>query len=230
MTAADTTDHALSHFLSERLPLLGLDYETYGPYVEALFTLNDRDLSSEHQDIVDDEEWDSVMQLLQASSESHSDQDEVWETLRRDIRAAWQEEWHHRQALEAQRRHEQHVQLEETIAREKEEARQIAEHKQQQQQQQQKSEAPHADTKHAILSRFAYEHDGSDDDEAPESETFVSNQQVAAQAAQERTQALKKVSVTTKKEEQQKTAQAKQDKVQAKEERRKRATKGERRR
>ena len=58
-------------FLQQRLPELGLDEETYAPYV--LGTTED------------EEELTEVVQLLQASSESHAEEEEIWESLRKDI-------------------------------------------------------------------------------------------------------------------------------------------------
>ena len=62
----------LYELLVERLPALGLDGDTYGPYV--LGTTEG-----------DEDEVTEVVQLLQASSESHGDQEDVLEDLQKDI-------------------------------------------------------------------------------------------------------------------------------------------------
>jgi hypothetical protein len=86
-------------------------------------------------------------------------------------------------------------------------------------------------TKRALLARFAYEAPDEDGEDAnDDAQPVLTNRQVAAQAAQDAAAEMRGKSVQTKKEERVKTAAAKQSKVQAKEERRQRATKGERKR
>ncbi len=68
----DTEDHYLDSFLSQKLPELGLDAETYAPYV----TGNDGD---------DDDDLNELIELLRASSESHGDDDDAWKEFRDEI-------------------------------------------------------------------------------------------------------------------------------------------------
>mmetsp|Transcript_5749 Transcript_5749/g.11749 ORF Transcript_5749/g.11749 Transcript_5749/m.11749 type:complete len:96 (-) Transcript_5749:774-1061(-) len=68
----DNEQHYLHSFLSQKLPELGLDAETYAPYV----TGNDGD---------DDDDLDELIELLRASSESHGDDDDAWKEFRDDI-------------------------------------------------------------------------------------------------------------------------------------------------
>jgi hypothetical protein len=89
--------------------------------------------------------------------------------------------------------------------------------------------------KRALIERFGYdvpEDDDIEDHTASGADAILTNRQVAKMAEMERAQQLRvhKGGTATKKEEQQKTAQAKRNKQQIKEERRKRATKGERKR
>jgi len=217
----DDEMHALAPFLEERLPALGLDYETYGAYVLPLLTDEEADA----------DEWDSVLELLQASSETHSDNDTVWKELRRDIEAAWQS---HRQELQQQeqKRHEQREQeMKEQLEREVQEITQQLD--------QNAAAAPSKVTniavddaaKRALLNRFAYEDpEGEGSDEDNEAPPHITNQQAAQQLEQVKHQELRAHKTTTKREEQQKTAQAKKNKLQLKEERRQRASKGERKR
>lgn len=55
--------HYLDAYLADILPKLGLDFETYGPYV----TGTD-----------EEDDFDDIIELLRASSESHSDDDDSW--------------------------------------------------------------------------------------------------------------------------------------------------------
>ena len=235
-TVEDDDDdvHALAPFLEETLPALGLDCETYGSYILPLLT----DTEAE----ADPEEWDSVMGLLQASSETHADDDEAWKDLRHEIQVAWQR---HRDQIqqEEQRRHERR---EREVAEQLErEVQEIAEQVKGGKVEIAAAAAAHTTTgaderdaankRRALLNRFGYEDPDQvaaqqkDDGEKPE---LVSNREAAKQLEQARQQELRmhKNKQSTKREEQQKTAEAKKNKQQIKEERRKRATKGERRR
>ena len=218
---ADDEEHALSDFLRTRLEAVGLDYDTYGPYVFPLLTDSEADA----------EEWDSVLELLQASSESHSDDDHVWLTLRADIQAAWAT---HQQSVQQQEEQEhlaRQQQLSEALAEEKRLAEQAAEQQQEAAAAAKQKETPSDDAaKRALLDRFGYEDPEANNEGNGEEGGPVTNKQVAAQAAQEKQQELRSQKGQTKKDEQAKTAKAKMDKARLKEERRKKTTRGERRR
>ena len=202
--AEEETAALMEPFLAPRLSDLGLDYETYGPYLLPLL-LNEND---------DEEEWDSIMELLQASSETHSDDEEAFTKLRSDLQA----EWNDRQSKIQAKRKEQ------------EEQEKIAYKKQLEEMQRRALSKQEDDAaKKALLDRFGYEQD-DEDGQAEEGPTAVSNKDAAAQMAKEKQNELKSKATTSKKEEQQKTKNARLDKAKLKEERRKRATKGERKR
>lgn len=234
-------DHALSEFLCRRLTEVGLDPDTYGPYVLPLLVEADTD--------VDEEEWDGVMELLQASSESHSDDERTWIDLRKDIQLAWKQ---HNDKVNDEAR-KQKIENERRIQKEIERDRQIAKEAAEMMEAEREKEGGDAsktvtntdadaadDEAHrrALMARFGYEND--DDVEGGnrgagggggEQQVILTNQQAAAQLKQEQVESMRaKKNVTTKKDEQQKTAQSRKDKANLKEERRKRATKGERRR
>ncbi|KAL7556411.1 hypothetical protein ACA910_017393 [Epithemia clementina (nom. ined.)] len=124
LATSEDDDHALSDFLRERLPQVGLDYDTYGPYVLPLL------LSSSPSDADDEEEnkeeWDSVMELLQASSESHSDDNDVWLTLRQDIQSEWKKLLERVHQLEEQEQAQRAQKMEEVLAEERRWAQQAA--------------------------------------------------------------------------------------------------------
>jgi hypothetical protein len=63
--------HYLDTYLSIALPALGLDTETYAPYVTGF----------------DDDEGDldDLIELLRVSSESHGDDDGAWQEFRKEI-------------------------------------------------------------------------------------------------------------------------------------------------
>jgi hypothetical protein len=211
----DEDKHVLAPFLTSRLPQLGLDYETYGPYVLPL-------LADEE---VDEDEWESVVELLQASSESHGDDEQAWKDLRVQIEEAWR---NHKLALdeqEAEFKQNQATRLQEEIEREREIAVEAALMEKDRKEKPAVVEQDAA--RKALVARFAY--DIPDEDDA-DNEGVLSNKEVAAQAKLEQAQGLRQQKVTTKREEQQKTAKARVDKANAKEERRARATKGERKR
>jgi hypothetical protein len=211
----DEDKHVLAPFLTSRLPQLGLDYETYGPYVLPLLT----------DEEVDEDEWESVVELLQASSESHGDDEQAWKDLRVQIEEAWR---NHKLALdeqEAEFKQNQATRLQEEIEREREIAVEAALMEKDRKEKPAVVEQDAA--RKALVARFAY--DIPDEDDA-DNEGVLSNKEVAAQAKLEQAQGLRQQKVTTKREEQQKTAKARVDKANAKEERRARATKGERKR
>lgn len=220
----DEEEHALTEFLSKRLPQLGLDAETYTPYLLPLLTDDEQDK--------DDDEWNGVLELLQASSETHSDDDAAWSALRADIEAAWRE--HQKRVAQAARA--------ENAARQEEMQAQLAQERAEVEQalaQAEKQKAASASTtsiandaaKQALLSRYAFENDQYEDDAGADGEEApLSNKQVAAQALVEQARALRGQAVQTKAEERQKSKAHKEEKAKRKEERRNKATKGERKR
>lgn len=199
----------LCTLLEGRLVELGLDVDTYGPYV----------VGSEAEELPD------LMELLKASSEEEELDESVWETFSQDILKAieqdeaFQDEKTNAKKLEAQK-----------IEQERAEKNKAAIAEAEQQQKAAPTKSPQVDDaqKKALMQRFGYEmpdEDVDDDAAGP-----VTNKQVAASANVERAQELRSKKTQTKKEEQQKTKEMKSSKAQLKEDRRKRATKGERKR
>ena len=68
-------DHYLDAYLSEILPALGLDVEAYAPYVTGYANDNDED----------DDGLDELIELLRASSESHGEDDDAWDSFKKEI-------------------------------------------------------------------------------------------------------------------------------------------------
>jgi hypothetical protein len=225
---ADSSSNDASHltaFLQERLVELGLDYETYGPYVLGIEVSSDNDNENDEEA---QEEVDQVCQLLQASSESetYAEDDAVWTELGQQILKHIKLDNDDKQALKQMNIQLEKQQLQDQLALAKQEKRPDP---------QETSSAASASTskssmddaaKKAMLQRFAYEQD--DDDAGGDAGVAVTNKQVAEQANMAKTKELKSRKVSTKKEEQAKTKDDRLNKAQAKEDRKKRAVKGER--
>ena len=98
----DVDEHYLDSYLTDILPALGLDVEAYGPYVTSFVS---RQILSPGDNIVvslwilgiiyiwqmkegsddDVDSLDELIDLLRASSETHSEEDSAWETFRKEI-------------------------------------------------------------------------------------------------------------------------------------------------
>ncbi|KAL7441396.1 hypothetical protein ACHAXM_007891 [Skeletonema potamos] len=200
--------HYLDVYLADILPKLGLDFETYGPYITATGT-----------DELDD--LDDIIELLRASSESHSDDDDSWNDFKLQIEKrrkdfiSGEEERKNLAVLEAERLKKESLQREIEIA--KSNALEV-----EQRMEAKKLVGMSAD-KLALLDKFGYEVDDEEDEEEDTGVTKISDH--APKQGVE-----KKPSQPSKKELRAETAKAKADRNAKKEERRKRATKGERRR
>lgn len=196
----------LCQLLEERLPDFGLEVETYGPYV----------VNSDSDEVPD------VVELLKASSEKEDEQD-IWESFTADILKSLKlDEDYQQEKVEEKKRQAQKLEQERA---EKNKAA-IESSSSSQPQKAQKSSQMDDEQKKALMQRFAYENPDEDAD-AP---TVVTNKQTAATAHMEKAQELRSKKTTTKKEEQQKTKENRASKAQLKEERRKKAIKGERKR
>lgn len=219
-------DHYLTPFLEEKLPQLGLDAETYGNYLCGLLPAADGYplLGEEGNNGADEEEWNGVLELLRASSETHSDDDKVWNELKEEILqkyAEYQEEQKRKKEKEEIKRQEA-MKIPVVPIPEGEEA--IKERAK-------KNTAIDDQAKKDLLARFAYEDDEDDHENNGDAPAPVIDNKAAAQQANiEKARELRKQSATTKKEEQMKTKQERLEKQKLKEERRKRTQKGERKR
>ena len=184
---SDEEEHFLSPYLSKRLPELGLDYETYGPYC-----LGAVGNESSNGDDDDYEELDGIIELLQSSSETHSDDEDAWKELREEIIRLANESRNAANAKKSEEARKVREAEEEKIRQAKAEAEayeKILEEKKAHKDSEEDEEKKKA--REALLNRFAYEKedDAGDDgggggkkdgDEGP-----VSNKDVAAQAQRE---------------------------------------------
>lgn len=224
---AEDEQHWLSEFLTEILPTLSLDPETYCPYITGCID------TFENED-----ELDEIIELCRASSETHSDNEEVWVQLKADILAK-----HEEFKLVLKKRQEQELEeLNQEEAKKKlEELKEIQEIEEQRKRDAAERELRRKQmdpAQRAFIEQYAYDESEAYDNEgkliennaSADAEEAVSNRQVAEQMRQEKTQQMRTKSSTSKKEEQMKTKNAKIEKMKQKEERQKRAQKGERRR
>jgi hypothetical protein len=254
----DESEHPLFPLLQERLPRLGLNVETYAPYVLALFPIpvSSAALAATHESKVstdinsDIEGWDDVVELLQASSDEdllEDVNDDAWVLLRKDLIHAWTAYRH--QVYEQQKA--QLAVQEEIFQKRLEEERELAIINEMTSaaaisggSDSKESRATADSAKQALLNRFGYEEDDADDivgvantngmnvSRSATSKLGGKDEPVNALAASSQTKSGKGPGITatpSKREEQQKTKLQQQQKVATKEERRKRATKGERR-
>mmetsp|Transcript_12010 Transcript_12010/g.21849 ORF Transcript_12010/g.21849 Transcript_12010/m.21849 type:complete len:231 (+) Transcript_12010:323-1015(+) len=220
-SSSEAEEHYLESFLSVQLPKLGLDYDTYGPYVVGVFNVG----QSTDDAAFDENELDQVLELLRASSEDNeSHSKEVWEQLKRDIIAKHEEYTRELQQVQEKQRQEAHLREQERLRHDIEIATMPVEKKKQEMDEQQKR---------ALVERFAY-YELLPEEEESEADILVSNKHFAHEANATKTtkesRSAQKTKTTTKREEQAATKQQKLLKIKAKEERRKRATKSERRR
>jgi hypothetical protein len=231
-------NHQLCDYLNETLPTLSLDPETYLPYITGcLDTFQD-----------EDDEFDEIIALLQASSESHSDDEQIWPKLKEEILRRY-EEFNHEVEQQKKQNEDERRAIEaakkkldtEDAYREKERKR-LAELEK-------TTKIDMDPAKKALIEQYAYDTSeiydndgkvvdqkasgkgkGKDKDKDAEEEP-TSNKGLAEKINKEHSQQMRSGSQTTsKKDERMKTKQAKLDKVKQKEERRKKSTKGERKR
>ena len=232
MNSGDSEEHPLlTLLLNERLPTLGLDAETYGPYIVALFPISETPDDSTGEEV---EGWDEILELLQASSELQDLEDSVWEQLRADLVSTWhsyrelQIEQHREKLMEKEQHLQKMLEVERDMALINAET---------------KINAPAGAlngsntnssiddaAKRALLNRFGYEDETNDDSGGKEGGANKSKADATDSSNVPTSTKPQHPPITTKREEQQKTKAAQQQKVDAKEERRKRAVKGERRR
>jgi hypothetical protein len=243
---------AVQALLEERLPSLGLDVETYGPYVVSLLPTTGDSLALndlEEEDTTDAtnhldsnaEEWESVLELLQASSESHSEDPSVWTALQTEIVDTFRKQVR----VERQFRRAQYQQDEAQRLAHEQEERQLALQAAELEQERKLAAAATAnqtngddEIKKALVSRFAYEQDDDEDENGTASAAaaasslppILNNRDMAKQVEAEKAQELRAHKTATKKEEQAKTKESKLHKEKLKEARQQRAVKGERRR
>ena len=232
----------LHHLLQDSLPKLGLDCETYGPYV---WGDEDDDDSDDDKDV--DELKDLVLGVLQASSETHSEDDDVWTDLIEQIIKA--NELDSKRRRESKDRHlqETKTKLEEDLAKAKleEQQQQPEEEDDKNNEKSPEQQKADAEAKRQLMERFGYELD--EDDEQPNKNasgggggkksssaktattaTATTNRDVAAAHNSEKSKAMKNQSKTTKADERKITKQNRSNKEEKKEARRKKAVKGER--
>lgn len=259
MAQEEGQEHPLHEYLTTQLPPLGLDAETYLPYVTGYFEARQDDVAitdSTSTMMETDDDFDQVMELLQASSETHADDDAIWINLSNTIRTLYQThllelESKRKDELEEQRMEDKRNQLQEIeLAK-----RHLVEMDQQKELRKEQEVGMDA-SKRALLEQYGYEDQLYDEEgnvivqeessgsgggskgkkkgeatgAASSSSEVPSNKAYAQQMNKERALESRSKQGSTKTEERQKSKSAKLDKIKKKEERRNRAQKGERKR
>jgi hypothetical protein len=197
-SSSEAEEHYLESFLSVQLPKLGLDDDTYGPYVVGVFNVG----QSTDDAAFDENELDEVLELLRASSEDNeSHSKEVWEQLKRDIIAKHEEYTRELQKVQEKQRQEAHLREQERLRHDIEIAKMPVEKKKQEMDEQQKR---------ALVERFAYYKELPEEEES-EADILVSNKHFAHEANATKTmkesRSAQKTKTTTKREEQAATKQ-----------------------
>uniref|UniRef100_A0A7S1VMV5 CCDC43 PWI-like domain-containing protein n=1 Tax=Grammatophora oceanica TaxID=210454 RepID=A0A7S1VMV5_9STRA len=229
-------DEEFSAYLEKKLTELGLDFETYGSYVMGL-------VDGEEEE-GEEEEQEEVWELLRASSETHSDDDKVWEQFQKEVK----EYVVKRKAKEEAA--QQHAK-EEAFEKQKQQLAQDIELAKKQQEAAAEAADGTADgtsepvdaAKQALLNRFAYDESDTYDKDGKLVDKnnkkggdsadggAMSNREVAQKAHQEQAQQMKsKGGTVSKQTARDATKQAKAQKAALKDARRQRAQKGERKR
>ena len=237
---SDSSEHYLASFLESTLPSLGLDCDAYGPYLLGLFPREEEDETAE----LDDDELDNVLELLQGSSETHAEDKRAFANLRAElIRRRAQ----HRRDLKMKLEHDKKEakrKQEERRRQEIEEAERIEREKIEMKKKAKEQTAEERMLKLRLVEQYAYDDtiqydaDGNpiepaNDENEQDGDTTESgnpNRVNAKSATKERHEQMRKECEQSKKAAREDTAKQKIMKAEAKEERRKRATKGERKR
>ncbi|KAL3816102.1 hypothetical protein ACHAXA_004527 [Cyclostephanos tholiformis] len=218
-------DHYLDSYLTEILPALGLDAETYAPYVTGYANNNSDD---------DGESLDELIELLRESSEIDGE-DDAWENFRKEISLRRQDylaEVDLRKELSVlEIQAATHANLQKEIELSQKNALEIDARKQVQLVND-KPENMSAE-KIALIRKFGYE--DSDDDaqrghDDGDTEAPNTNHDQAAALLLQKAQKLKSAPKQTKNDARQETKKMKADKNAKKEARRKKAEKRERQR
>ena len=259
--------HHLETYLTSILPKIGLDPETYAPYITGVLPTADDDNDNEQRDEEElNEELTGIIELLQASSESHGDDEQTWIDLRSNIQKI-DAECRTLQRLSKEKADEdRRLEIESKTRNELELAREAQEERRAEELREARERKEMDPAKRALLEQYAYvdsevyDNDGNlieaaggdgggdgDGNGAKGASTAkkggsgkpigkgvaegqVSNRATAQKYRQETSTQVRSQQGQTKSEERKKTKNSKLDKVKQKEERRKRAVKGERKR
>lgn len=221
--------HFLFAFLQQTLPSLGLDDEIYGPYLLGIFPQDENQALAK----IDEEELNNVLDLLQGSSQTHASDGEAFKTLGKELLERNEHYWcEYRIKMEQLKKDAKKQQEEQRTEEFKELA--MEENKKE------RRKDPEEDlVKLRVVQQYAYDDSITYDDNGDPIDTTNENKGRGDEAlitgkgynVGKNQQAIPKPGTdTSKKAAREETARQKLMKIQAKEERRKRAVKGERRR
>jgi len=175
--------------------------------------------------------------LLRASSETHSDDESSWENFKTEVLKL------HIDFVSKlrEKKNEERLELKRVEEAKRQQEIELAKQHEMESQKLQTGPKEMSEAKKALLEQYAYDtselydNDGklindSNGASGKQGDEDINNREVAKKISMEKAQGLRQSQTSSKQEERIKTKNAKLDKIKQKEERRKRATKGERRR
>jgi hypothetical protein len=235
-------EHYLTAFLNEQLQALGLDADTYGPYLTGEGSLfNSDSTAGDDDEEVDSDELDSVLELLQASSETHEEDPDAFAHLKTQLLQRRQQH-----LVTSKQQHQEKQELDKQEKQRKKqldlEKAQLAEKKKEEDRLERLNNQTEDQrlAKLKLVEEYGYEQEDVADEEGDDEDgggdagggagggSLNHNNSTAIE--KEKRQAMRQQSSEQKTKAKEETKQAKLSKEEAKEDRRKRAQKGERQR
>jgi hypothetical protein len=237
--ANDTSEHFLFSFLQSALPSLGLDDEIYGPYLLGLFPQDESQMLAE----IDEEELNNVLDLLQGSSQTHACEKEAFAALKAELLKKNETYWCEYRKKAEQLKKDAKQQEEEKKKQEIEES-ELVKRAIEEKKRALRKDSEEEFVKLRVIQQYAYDdsiqYDSNGDPidtkhvntgQGEEvTDTVNLNRVSSTNVAKEHQSIAKNSSEKSKKAAREETARQNTMRMQAKEERRKRAAKGERRR
>lgn len=234
--------HFLFSFLQQTLPSLGLDDEIYGPYLLGIFPQNENQSLAK----IDEEELNNVLDLLQGSSQTHASDREAFKTLGKELLERYEQYWcEYRIKMEQLKKDAKKQQEEQRRRQETEEFQELAV----EENKKERRKDPEEDlVKLRVIQQYAYDDsitydangdpiDTTNENKGREDEALITGKGYRFHSTTNNNNVGKDQQPTpkpgtekSKKTAREETARQKLMRIQAKEERRKRAIKGERRR
>lgn len=227
--------HFLNPFLEEWLNDHGLDYEAYAPYVTSSVPNNEDDHDDDMEDI-DMDDFDDIVQLLQASSETHSEDENVWSDFKsqvleriKDQRLKRRNDQKKCKEMESLQNSMNQMSLAQEAAKAASNSSDgvidIGDNN--------KSSVELSEEKRLLLERYGYEDDEDEDDERGGDcgdDEVLDNRTMAKKVEFEKNEKMRKEYALAKKQSKEATARGKLERSTAKEQRKQRTGKSERKR
>jgi len=230
--------HFLNPFLEKWLNDHGLDYEAYAPYVTSSVPNNDDDDDDDMEDI-DMDDFDDIVQLLQASSETHSEDEDVWSDFKSQVLERIKDQRLKRRNDQKKCKEIESLQNsmnQMNLAQEAAKAASISSNGVIDVGDDNKSSVEMSEEKRLLLERYGYENDEDEDDEGGGDnkgcgdDEVLDNRTMAKKMEAEKSEKMRKEYALAKKQSKEATARGKLERSTAKEQRKQRTGKSERKR